>query len=147
MMYDFFSKKDTKYAKLSHELRIGVPKENWKPTKISDIDDFTYFETYSFGNFRVQHYNGIVEFVSPKYQHDYDNVKIFLGMNIEFVKKYVINNSITKEEVELNESNERENILKRDQERILYYEEERKKRIIWESEHWVCMEGGEGYYH
>lgn len=40
-----------------------------------------------------------------------------------------------------------ENFLTKQQKDILLYEEEIKKRRIWEEEHWVETEVGNGYYH
>lgn len=40
-----------------------------------------------------------------------------------------------------------ENFLTKQEKDILLYEEERKKRRVWEENHWVETEGGNGYFH
>ena len=92
--------------------------------------------------FNFQVYQGIIE-----HTNDYEIYGWAKGRTIEEVTEWTKKKEAEESELVRLAKEAKRNFYTRQQERLLQYEEERKKRKAWEAEHWTEMEKGEGYFH
>lgn len=69
-----------------------------------------------------------------------------LRMNWTAQDEYYHGKQVTEEEAEVKRKAEEPDRIRREQEREMLWEEEKKRERAWKDDHWVCLEGGEGYY-
>jgi hypothetical protein len=105
-------------------------------TKQED-EDFVWITSDYFGEVRLQHYNDIVEFV------DDGRFRWAIGKSVSSVLDWV---KKQEDKAELEEVERQRRLFTLNQEREMLWDEEQKKLIEWRKDHWVCGEGGDGYY-